>query len=74
GTKREPARQKYLDQKEYLQAGRTPPATTADGCSLADMVNHYLTEAQERVEGGNLSPLSFRDYYWTGKQMLAQFG
>lgn len=65
--------QKYLDEREYLQAGRRPPATT-DGCGLAQMMNHFLGNAKARVENGDLSPLSFRDYKHVGVRILEHFG
>lgn len=73
GTDADAALTKYLDQKEDLQAGRQPPATTG-GLTLADVVNSDLANADERLVAGKLSALSFRDYKWVGTQMLAHFG
>ena len=36
------AKKKYLDEREYLQAGRTPPQSS-DGCRVRDLVNRFLT-------------------------------
>ena len=47
------ALQKYLDQKDDLYAGRTPRAPR-EGLALRDLVNHYLTAKQRKVDAGEL--------------------
>ena len=63
----------WLDQKDDLLAGRKPRAKNG-GVTLADMVNTYLADADDRRAAGELSPLSFRDYQWTGERMVEHFG
>ena len=52
--------------KGILASRSAPHSTTADDCSFANMVNQDLNEVQERVEDGDLSPLSCRDEKWMG--------
>ena len=73
GTDAEAALQKYLNERDDLQAGRKPQGTTVGLC-LADMINTYLADAKARRDAGELSPLSFRDYKWTGEQVVDFFG
>jgi hypothetical protein len=61
-----------LEQKDELLAGRIPRSQGA--ASLADVINAYLADTEQRCVVGELSPLSFRDYRWTGEQMVAHFG
>ena len=72
GTDADAALQKYVNERGDLQAGRQPRTTT--GVTLRDLVNEYLTMANRRREGGELSALSFWDYKWTAEQMLTHLG
>jgi hypothetical protein len=53
---------KYLDQRDDLHAGRTP-RVRAEGLTIRDLCNHYLTSKKPQMESGELSPRSWRDYY-----------
>src|SRR5436190_12929157 len=72
GKDRAAALQKYLTEKDDLQAGRQPRQPGA--LCLADMVDQYLESASQRVELGKLSPLSFKDYHNVGKLMVKMLG
>ncbi|MGE4004046.1 MAG: tyrosine-type recombinase/integrase [Planctomycetaceae bacterium] len=69
----EAARKEYLRVRDDLQAGRTP-TTKGVVVTLASIINAYLEDAENRCNAGELSPLSFRDYWWSGEQMAAHFG
>src|SRR5262245_45227838 len=74
GTWEDPdgALQKYLDQKDDLHAGRTP-RPKGDGLTVADLCNRFLTAKKLKVDLGQLSPHSFRDYYDTCKRLVETF-
>lgn len=63
---------KYCQERDDLQAGRTPQRH--GGLNLADLVNLYLKASDEKREAGEISALSFRDYKWTGEKILEHFG
>ena len=63
---------KYCEDRDDLQAGRTPQRH--GGLTLSDMVNLYLRAMDAKRELGELSALSFRDYKWTGEKILEHFG
>lgn len=69
----EGALQKYLDQKDDLYAGRTPRAQRP-GLTLRDLVNHFLTAKQRKVEAGELKLWSFNAIYRTSARLIDQFG
>jgi integrase len=64
---------KYQQQRDDLHAGRTP-RTTADGLTVRDLVNRFLTAKQQLVDSGELAPRSFADYHATGARVVAAFG
>ena len=49
----------YLRIKDDLQAGRIPTPVAGVVVTLADVVNAYLADADQRKETGDLSPVSF---------------
>ncbi|MEZ6063900.1 MAG: tyrosine-type recombinase/integrase [Planctomycetaceae bacterium] len=63
---------KYLAQREYLQAGRTPPQVS-DGCRIVDLVNRFLTVKQAMVDSQELSPRSFLDYFRCCENIISHF-
>lgn len=67
------ALKKYLEERDDLQAGRTPKRRSGKK-TLADIVNLYLARCEERVSTGELSPLSFADYHEVGRQLVAHLG
>src|SRR5262249_18501844 len=66
---------KYLEQKDDLHAGRVPRSRQdQDSVTIADLVNHFLTAKQEKLEAGRLSPHTFRDYYKTCGHLVDALG
>jgi len=63
----------WLAVKDYLLAGRTPPANL-DGMKVRDACNAFLTAKQARVDTGELSPLSFADYHATCATIVDSLG
>jgi integrase len=64
---------RWLDQKDDLLAGRTP-RPKADGVSVADACNEFLGVKQDRLDSGELSAASFRDYFEVAKLVIEFFG
>ena len=59
----------------YLKDGRTPPAVdVGDGCTLKVLGNEFLRSKEEKLDAGELSPRTFRDYYKTCAWLLDHFG
>ena len=75
GPWREPdaALEKLNAQWADLKAGRTP-RVQGDGPSVADVVNVFLENKENRMLGGELSPRTFFDYYSTCGRVIEQFG
>jgi len=63
----------WLDQKDDLLAGRTPRAN-AEGVTVADMANRFLTAKQNKLDAGEIVPSTFRDYHETCKMLVEFFG
>jgi integrase len=58
----------------YLSEGRTPPPVdTGDGCTLRNLANAFLRSKKRKVDAGELSPRSFRDYFQTCEVVLTFF-
>src|SRR5271167_1292061 len=62
------ARQKYLDQRDDLQAGRTP-RVFGDGLIVCDLANRFLTSKQNLVNTGEIAQRTFNDYYVTSERL-----
>jgi integrase len=69
----EAALNEYLEVKDQLHAGRTP-RPKSDGVSVASVCNPFLEGKENRVESGELSAESFRDYYDVCKLIAKFFG
>ncbi|MCH8829149.1 MAG: hypothetical protein IID45_06180 [Planctomycetes bacterium] len=67
------ALQKYLDQRDDLQAGRTP-RKTGDGLIVQDLCNRYLTAKKYLLENGELRPHTFQSYYRSCRNVIDTFG
>lgn len=67
------AEAKYLQDREYLQAGRKPPQVSS-GCRLRDLVNRFLTVKESLRDSGELSPRSFQDYFKACERIIEHFG
>jgi len=64
---------RYLDQKDDLHAGRAP-RKAADGVTVRDLLNRFLTAKQAMVDTGEIAPRTFRDYHATCKTIGDAFG
>jgi integrase len=64
---------RWLAVKDDLLAGRTP-RTTGEGFTIRDLCNRFLTEKQDLVNTGELSPRTFRDYKDTCDIIVKAFG
>jgi len=73
GTDADAALNKYLDEKDDRQAGRTPPGRTGDK-TIADVCNAFLTSKKLLLESGELAPITWRNYYDVCERMVAFFG
>lgn len=67
------ALQKYLEQRDWLQAGLVPPADTS-GTSIASLCNEFLTSKKHRVESGELGVATWNDYKRTCDLVVGTFG
>jgi integrase len=56
------ALRRYLDQKDDLHAGRTP-RTSGDGLTLRQLLNRFLTSKKRLLDSGDITALTWRDYY-----------
>ena len=63
------ALQQYLDEKDDLNAGRTPRHQVA-GLTIRDLANRFLTVKKHLVDTGELSPRTFGDYYATCERII----
>lgn len=64
---------KWLMEKDFLLAGRRPPANLS-GPTVRDLANRFLTAKQRRIDAGELTQRSFVDYFATCEAVLAFFG
>ena len=59
----------------FLKRGEVPPAVdVSDGCTLKILVNDFLASKEEKLNAGDLSPRTFRDYYRSCEALIEQFG
>lgn len=65
--------QRYLDQRDYLVAGRKPPVKGV-GVTVRDLANTFLTHKRNRVETGELTERTFIDYHETCGRVVEHFG
>jgi hypothetical protein len=54
----------------------TPPALADEGeaCTLRALCNLLLQSKRNRIEAGELTELSYRDYYGSCKRLIDHFG
>jgi integrase len=67
------ALQRYLREKDYLHAGRTPPAE-AEGLTVRSLVNAFLRSKKAKMDRGELAPRTFRDLHGTCARLVGVFG
>src|SRR5438046_1799028 len=66
------ARQKYLDQKDALHAGRTP--ADPEGLTVIALCGKFLTTKKRLLENGELSPRTYADYQALCARLVKAFG
>jgi integrase len=65
----------WLDQREYLLAGRKVPDKAGDGVVTVKLLcDSFLAAKEQAMVAGNLSPRSFNDYLVVGKRIAKEFG
>src|SRR5262245_10582566 len=67
------ALEEYKRQADDLHAGRTP-RVQADGLTVADLCNRFLTSKLRKVEAEEMSQRSFRDYKEVTDIIVSAFG
>ena len=67
------ALQRYLDQRDDLMAGRTP-RVKAEGLTIRDLLNRFLTAKKMMVDAGEITPRTFADYHATCQRIATAFG
>jgi integrase len=73
GTDPHAALAKYLEQRDDLQAGRVP-RSGADGVTVRDLCNRFLTAKKNHLDAGELSPRTFSEYYGACELVVDAFG
>ena len=69
------ALEKWLREKDYLLAGRKPPAEIdPDALTVRRLCNLFLESRERRVESGELSPITLADYIGIAKHVVEHFG
>ncbi len=64
---------RWLDEKDALLAGRKP-RPKADGITVRELANAFLTAMRERVDTRELTPRSWSDLYQVCARMIKVFG
>ena len=65
---------KYLEERDDLQASRTPRLHQQEGLTVRDAVNRFLTAKKALLNSDELSPRTWKDYYATAETLIAVFG
>ncbi len=73
GREADAALNKYLEQRDDLQAGRTPRDKTGE-LTLRQLANRFLNSKRLQMEAGELSARTWNDYYNTCESMTEFFG
>ncbi len=73
GTDSTAAISKYLEQRDDLQAGRTP-RDHSDELTLRDLANYFLAAKRELLDSGELSAYTFADCYRVCQKLIDFFG
>jgi integrase len=68
------ALESWLDQKDDLLAGRTPRTTSADGLTVHELANRFLTSKRMQVDVGELTPRSWSDYQTVCTRLISTLG
>jgi integrase len=68
------ALQKYLDERDDLQAGRIPRRLSATTLTVGDTVNLWLKRCDDLRAAGELQAVTFADYKRIGGVIVEHFG
>jgi integrase len=68
------ALEKWLAQKDDLLAGRVPRDPSAEGQTLRELANAFLTHKQALMTAGELSATTFTTYHQTCANLVEHFG
>ena len=74
GKDADAALQKWLDERDDLQAGRTPRLHPVNGPTVRELVNRFLSSKKSLLDVGELSPLTWRHYYLTCETLVEIIG
>jgi integrase len=69
----EDALARYKAVADDLHAGRTP-RVTADGLTVANLCNRFLTAKHHQLAAGEVTPRTFAEYKATTDRLVARFG
>lgn len=67
------ALKKYLEQKDALHSGRKP-REVSEGVTVKDLANAYLNHQKAKLDRGDLSPRTWRNYRETAELLVSRFG
>jgi integrase len=70
------AHKRYEREWPYIVQGLTPPTTPddEDACTLRTLCNLFLESKRNKIAAGELTELSYRDYYRSCKRLVDHFG
>jgi integrase len=51
--------ERYPDQRDFLRAGKTPPAQAT---TLADVLNHFLSDEMRSLDDGDIAQRTYNEY------------
>ena len=72
GTDADKALQKYVSQRDDLQAGREP--SRGDGLTIGELSNKFLNAKLNRAKSGEITDRHFRNLYATCRTIVNEFG
>jgi integrase len=73
GTDSSAALSKYLEQRDDLQAGRTP-GLHPDGLTVRELCNRFLSAKKSLQDAGEMSPRTWSDYYYSCERLIGRLG
>jgi integrase len=70
------AHKRFEREWPYIVQGLTPPATPEDedACTLRTLCNLFLESKRNKIAAGELTDLSYRDYFGSCKRLIDHFG
>jgi hypothetical protein len=71
----EAALEKLNREWPYFSEGRTPPpALAGDGCTFRLLCNAFLNRKRSKLDSGELSEITFRNYFTICERLIDHFG